>query len=93
MDNYIYYMTRDNALKIDGKPVIIFITPYNLIKFMGGTEKTKAALDQMEQAMIDRGYPGIVILGCDSPYGDAYGNIDYNEANFNATVFKKRIVQ
>jgi len=90
-ENYIYYMTRENALKIDGKPVIIFITPYNLINLMGGADATKKALDGMEQEMIDKGYPGIVILGCDSPYGDPNGNIDYNERNFNAANFINRI--
>ncbi len=89
--NYIHYMTQPNALKVDGKPVIIFITPYNLIDYMGGVENTKNALDDLEQQMIALGYPGIVVLGCDSPYGDALGNIDYNENNFNKSVFANRI--
>lgn len=87
----IHYMTQPNALKVDGKPVIIFITPYNLIDYMGGVENTKNALDDLEQQMIALGYPGIVVLGCDSPYGDALGNIDYNENNFNKSVFANRI--
>lgn len=89
--NYVHYMSRPNSLKIDGKPVIIFITPYILIDTMGGVENTKAALDDLEKRMTDLGYPGIVVIGCDSPYGDALGNIDYNESAFNKTVFTNRI--
>jgi len=93
MNNYIHYMTMDNALKIDGKPVIIFFLPYNMINCLGGVSATKACFDQMEQEMIKRGYPGIVILGCDSPYGDVNGNIDYNESGFRASTFQNRIAK
>ncbi|MBR6427599.1 MAG: glycoside hydrolase family 99-like domain-containing protein [Clostridia bacterium] len=76
-DKYIYYMSQDNSLKVDGKPVIIFYVPDQLITSMGSVKNTRQCLDDLEQKMVEKGYPGIYVLACAGP-------VEANQSSFSS---------
>ena len=53
------YFTRPNYYKIDGCPVFMIYDVMNLVKGLGGIEKTKTALDYFRQAVKDAGFPDL----------------------------------
>lgn len=91
----IDFMTQDNYLKVDGKPVLQFWSPEVLIKTLGGVENTKKHLDSLRVQMKERGYPDIVILAGDQPYGDYNGLVNSyignTGGNVNPTQYQQRI--
>ena len=76
-DKYIYYMSQDNSLKIDGRPVIVFHVPDQLITSLGGADSTRECLDDLEQKMMEKGYPGIYVLACAGP-------VEANQSSFSS---------
>lgn len=90
-EDFVRYMCADNYLKLDGKPVLVFYLPDQLVIDLGGFTKTRECFDYLRDQMKAKGYPEILILGCDAPYGSRSGRIDYNEENFSETAFKGRI--
>jgi hypothetical protein len=51
-------------VKADGKPLIIFLSPYTLDKLFGGPEAVRAAFDQLRTKAEQAGLPGVSIAGC-----------------------------
>ncbi len=94
-EDLIFYMTQENYLKVDGKPVIQFWSPENLIATMGGVESTKTHLDALRDQMVELGYPGIVVLAGDQPYGGYDGLVNSyignTSGNVNPTAYKQRL--
>jgi hypothetical protein len=89
-EKFIYYMSQENALKVDGKPVITFFLTDQLIQDLGGVEKAKECFDYLRSEMKNRGQPEPLIVGCDLSAGnppDAFLDTD----SFSVENFKKRI--
>jgi len=55
------YFKKTNYFKIDGKPVFHIFAPSNLVKGLGGLEKTKDALDYFREKTKEAGFPGLHI--------------------------------
>ena len=89
-DNFVRWMTKKNALKVDGKPVIIFYDITNMVTDLGGVEKVKECLDRLRTRLSD--YGGAYILGCECPYGTpGTGAIDFNYESFSDDELKTRL--
>lgn len=91
LEHFIPYMTKDNYLKVDGKPVISFFEPDFLIADLGGVERTKECFDWLRSQMQEQGYPGVLILAGDqsSSAPNYINNASTGVANVPA--FQKRI--
>ena len=84
------YMSRNSALKVDGRPVIIFYDIYNLIADLGGTDRVKECFDYLRGEL--KNYGGAYIMGCECPYGTpSTGAIDSNFEGFSESALKKRL--
>ena len=55
------YFSRPNYYKIEGKPVFMIYDVENLIKGLGGIEKTVEALEYFREETIKAGHPGLEI--------------------------------
>ena len=87
---FVQYMTKDNALKVDGKPVIIFYDIANVITDLGGVEKVKECFDYLRDQLKD--YGGAYIMGCECPYGTpSTGAIDFNTEQLSASKLTERL--
>ncbi|MBN1342959.1 MAG: glycoside hydrolase family 99-like domain-containing protein [Phycisphaerae bacterium] len=57
------YFKHPSYYRIDGKPVFSIYEIGTLIKGLGGTEKTRAALDDFERKVKAAGFPGLHLQG------------------------------
>ena len=73
---FMPYLTHERALKIDGKPVIIFFSCDQLQKCLGTEEECRKCLDALREECKKQGLPGCFILGCGGPPRDENGDID-----------------
>jgi len=53
------YFSKPNYLKINGKPVLYIYLLKNLVKQLGGTEKTREAFDALREEIKKYGFDGI----------------------------------
>jgi len=53
------YFSKPNYFRIDGKPVFHVFAPNNMVKGLGGLEKTKEALDYFREETKKAGFPGL----------------------------------
>lgn len=53
------YFKRPNYYKIDGCPVFMIYEMENLVKGLGGIEKTREALDYFRRLTMEAGFPGL----------------------------------
>lgn len=53
------YFSKDNYLKVDGKPWFSIYEIGNLIQGLGGVEKTTECLDRFQKKVIAAGHPGL----------------------------------
>ena len=53
------YFTRPNYYKINGCPVFMIYDVMNLMRGLGGVEKTREALDWFRQTVREAGFPGL----------------------------------
>jgi hypothetical protein len=53
------YFKQPNYYKINGEPVLSIYELSTFINGMGGSEKAKAAIDQLRKKTIDAGFPGL----------------------------------
>ena len=53
------YFTRPNYYKIDSCPVFMIYEMANLVKGLGGVEKTREALEYFRRLTIEAGFPGL----------------------------------
>lgn len=53
------YFKKPNYYKIDGCPVFMIYDVINLIRGLGGIDKTRAALDEFRALVRDAGFPGL----------------------------------
>ncbi len=66
-ERFMPYLTHPNAMKHEGKPIIIFFLTWEFQACLGGFEEAKKCHDYLNQKLIDAGYPGVFVLGCVSP--------------------------
>lgn len=57
------YFSRDNYLKIDGKPILAIYGPSLLINELGGETAALEAFEQVNEMMIEEGFAGIILWG------------------------------
>jgi hypothetical protein len=72
------YLTDKKALKVDGKPVIIFFSSYELSRCLGGAEETKKCLEALREKARNAGLPGVIVIGCENPCRASGGDIETN---------------
>lgn len=75
-DMFMPYLTNENALKVNGCPVIIFFSTGDLIRCLGGIEQTKICLNQLRERIQSAGLPGVCVIGCGGPPRDEAGEVD-----------------
>ena len=87
---FVSYMSMENALRVDGKPVIILYDITNLIEDLGSVETVRYCLDELRTEM--ERYGGCYVMGCESPYGTpGTGAIDFNVEAFSEAELKNRL--
>ena len=87
------YFTHPSYYKIDGKPVFMIYTVKKLMKGLGGSDNTKAALEYFRDEVKRAGFPGLHLQAAylehegfeyDGRYGGRSGNI-YELLGFDST--------
>ena len=61
---FLPYLTSERALKVDGKPVIIFFSSGELEKCLGGEKEVKKSLDALRAACVEAGLGGCYVMAC-----------------------------
>lgn len=90
--HFVHFAKMDNALKVDGKPVIILYDITNLVEDLGGVEQVRDALAYLRKQMEPFG--GLYILGCECPYGTpGTGAIDFNVEAFTEDELRTRLAR
>ena len=87
---FMPYLTDRRALKVDGKPVIIFFSSNDLSRCLGGEEETRVCLDSLRALVREAGLPGAAIVGCQSPPRDAAGDLDTDAAKWRAMCGRRK---
>jgi len=89
---------KDSAyLRVDGKPLIIFFDPSNLVVNFGGAEPLKNMLSNFRDEVKAMGFPGAVIAGCPSASAngisgavaagfDALSGYNYHSSGFSSEI-------
>lgn len=72
---WMRFLTNEHALKVDGKPVIIFFSAKGLIDYLGGAEKVKECFDYLREECVKAGLPGCFIMGCQGGARGANGGM------------------
>lgn len=78
---WMRFLTNENALKIDGKPVIIFFSASGIVDYLGGREKTHECFDYLREECVKAGLPGCFIMGCQGGLRDATGAMSLEREN------------
>lgn len=93
-EKWLLYLSDPHALKVDGKPVIIFFLVHDLEEQLGGAESAKRCFDYLNELMVKNGFPGINIIGCVCPYGSpGFYEIDYHPEWFNEHKWQEDIAR
>jgi len=82
---FMPYLTHPQALKYDGKPIIIFFSSGDLVRCLGGVEEAKKCHDYLNDLLIKEGYPGVYVIGCVNPCREADGGVDTNPESWENT--------
>ena len=61
---WMRFLTSEHALKVDGKPVIIFFSAKGIVDYLGGREKALECFDYLRNECVNAGLPGCFIMGC-----------------------------
>lgn len=77
-ERFMPYLIDERSLRVDGKPVIIFFSSYDLSRCLGGAEETKRCLESLREKARQAGLPGVIVIGCENPPRDSEGNLDLN---------------
>lgn len=56
------YFCQPSYYKVDGKPAYMLFDMINLIRGLGGVEKTREAIDWFRERTIQAGYPGLHLM-------------------------------
>ena len=78
---WMRFLTNEHALKIDGKPVIIFFSASGIVDYLGGREKTHECFDYLREECVKAGLPGCFIMGCQGGLRDATGAMSLEREN------------
>ncbi len=71
---------QPTQLLVDGKPLILFFSPRELLKSFGGPAEVKAALDRLRDLARAEGLAGVCVGACATP-GPEHGWNDLDELN------------
>lgn len=69
------YFSRENYLKIDGKPVLFVCNPFRLQQDLGSIEAHRAALDACRAYAKEKGLGGLWIAACLWDYNDVQADV------------------
>lgn len=58
---FIHYMSKPNAVKVDGKPLIIIFNADLMVDSMGGEENVRKGLEYLHDLCVKRGLGGCVV--------------------------------
>jgi len=75
VERFMPYLTSERALKVDGKPVIIFFSAGELKKGLGGEKQTREALDYLRAECVKAGLAGCYVIGCTGSERNRGGDI------------------
>jgi hypothetical protein len=64
---FMRFLKSDHALKVDGKPVIIFFSTNELVRCLGSVEETNNCLAYLREEAKKEGLPGVFVIGCAGP--------------------------
>lgn len=74
------YFSRDNYLRVDGKPVLMIFLPTAIVNANGEPEDTKLILDRIREKARELGHPGLFLIAIHNTPGVP----DYATAGFDA---------
>jgi len=79
-------MHDGQALKANGKPVLIFFNPEFLIEDLGGEQAASVCMEQLQTIAKNSGLPGVcVVAGCPGvPRDEATGAVSDDAADWGA---------
>ena len=70
------YFSKENYLKLDGKPVLYVYSQQALIEQLGGEEACREALVALDAKMKDCGFPGIHVAAMDAGW-ETWCNLEF----------------
>jgi hypothetical protein len=77
-DVWLKLMAEPTHVKVDGKPLLIFFSPRELLTAFGGAEAVKVATDTLQSRARAAGLAGVSLAACCAP-GPENGWIDLND--------------
>lgn len=76
---FMPYLKKENALKVDGKPVIIFFNDIYLAEKLGGEAECKKCMEIFQNMAKAEGLKGVYVINCVEPPRGEDGGIDMSE--------------
>ena len=64
VSRWMRFLTSEHALKVDGKPVIIFFSAWDIVNKMETVERAHECFDYLREECVKAGLPGCYIMGC-----------------------------
>lgn len=86
VERFLPYLSSERALRVDGKPVIIFFA--NGESDLGGTRNLKKSLDYLRAECVKAGLKGAYIMVCAGPERDTSGDISTSFTQWAASARK-----
>ncbi|MDR1465931.1 MAG: glycoside hydrolase family 99-like domain-containing protein [Oscillospiraceae bacterium] len=90
VERFLPYLTSDRALKVDGKPVIIFFSARELERCLGGEKQVRESLDYLRGECKKAGLPGCYVMGCTFAERTSAGDIDPCFLGWSVSALKNR---
>ena len=90
VERFLPYLASERALKVDGKPVIIFFSSGELEKCLGGEKQVKRSLDYLREECVKAGLPGCYVMACTFAERNGDGSVTSRWYDWSYSTLKYR---
>ena len=90
VERFLPYLASERALKVDGKPVIIFFSSGELEKCLGGEKQVKESLGYLREECVKVGLEGCYVMACTFPERSRVGDVTRVPFDWSVSALKYR---